>query len=454
MWRKIGGVVLVLAVVGLIAGIVWKQSQGGKDGKKGGFSFSFGKKKKQDEKQEPLYEAARVGDLLLTVEATGETEPVTDIEVKSEATGRIVEFYVEEGSTLAAGDVICKLDQSNQQIVVDQARISVQQAELNLRQAKEASSVTSRANLEEALKRAETGVSDAQQGLDDAQATLARISELHIKGFATDQELQDSKARLSSAEAVLANAQTSLENAKTQLENFSSTSNKLSIKEAQLRLDQARVSLKDAERQLGKSTITSPIDGIVLEKLLDVGDSVQSINSAFSAGTTVIKVADLRKIQVRTNVDEIDIGKVKRGLKATVVVDTFPDKTFTGTVTNVFPQGVQSGQGLITFPILVEVDNSENLLLGKMTATVKIEAQKLEKQLLIPLAATRAGKNKDETIVYVLKEGGDKFDKKAESEERVVKIGDTDYKDVIIVEGLKDGELVKVRGFETGISFD
>ncbi len=453
MWRKIGGVVLVLAVVGLIAGIVWKQSQGGKDGKKGGFSFSFGKKKK-DEKQEPLYEAARVGDLLLTVEATGETEPVTDIEVKSEATGRIVEFYVEEGSTLKVGDVICKLDQSNQQIVVDQARISVQQAELNLKQAREASSVTGKANLEEALKRAQIAVDDAQQGLDDAKATYSRISDLHSKGFATDQELQDSQTRVSNAETTLQSARTGLDNARTQLENFNSTSNKLSIKEAQLRVDQARVSLKDAERQLGKSNITSPIDGIVLEKLLDVGDSVQSINSAFSSGTTVIKVADLRKIQVRTNVDEIDIGKVQRGLKATVVVDTFPDKTFSGVVTNVFPQGVQSGQGLITFPILVEVDNSEGLLLGKMTATVKIEAKKLEKQLLIPLAATRAGKNKDETIVYVLKEGGDKFDKKSESEERVVKIGDTDYKDIIVLDGLKEGDLVKVRGFETGISFD
>ena len=123
-------------------------------------------------------------------------------------------------------------------------------------------------------------------------------------------------------------------------------------------------------------------------------------------------------------------------------------------VTNVFPQGVNTGSGLISFIAMVEVDNSEGLLLGNMTASVKIEAQVIEDALLIPLAATRAGEKPDTTIVYVLNDDEDPFDEKADHEEREVRLGDTDYQDVEVLEGLEEGEYVKVRGFETRIQFD
>jgi len=449
MWRRIGCIALIVIVLAVAALIAYKQTTGG-----GWKNFAVGKSKKDEKAKESNYEAVRRGDLKITVEATGETEPVTDIEVKSEATGKIIDFAVKEGDHVKKGDVICTLDQTTQKLIVQQQDIAVRRAELGYQQAKTVGSSSQRSQLASSVTSAEASVSSAQESYDTAQSTYSRIEAMHTKGYATDQELENARQQVAAAKAQLDSAQSSLQNAKTQLGNFDESSNAASIKEAKLALDSARVALADARRQLGNSVIVCPIAGIIMEKLLDVGDSVVSINSSFGGGNTIVTIADLSRIQIRTSVDEIDIGKIKVGQNATVTVDAFPQQEFTGKVTNIFPQGVTSGQGLVSFIALVEVANPEGKLLGKMTADVKIEAQVIKNALLVPLAATRAGKEPDTTVVEVLKPEHDEFAKKVETEERTVKTGDTDYVDIVILDGLKEGEKVKVRGFENQIRFD
>src|SRR5688500_7848508 len=138
MWRRIGCIALIVIALGLVGLIVYKQTSG-----EGGLKVSS-KKKKKGEDDQPLFEPARRGDLTITVEATGTTEPISDIEVKSEATGRIIELRVREGTQLVKGDVIARLDQSNQKLVVKQQRIAVERAELAYREAKSGSSTTQR----------------------------------------------------------------------------------------------------------------------------------------------------------------------------------------------------------------------------------------------------------------------------------------------------------------------
>jgi len=449
MWRKVGCIALVIIVLAVVVAVVLRSR-----GEDGNFKFSFGAKPKKDESKEPNFEPVKLGDLKIVVDATGNTEPISDIEVKSEATGRIIEFLVEEGDIVKIGDTICKLDQTTQELVVKQQRIQVERAKLAFEQARSAETVTSRSQLERAVDSARTSLAAAKEELEKARSAHERIAEMHAKGYANDQELDNSQRNVTNAEAQVAQAETSLKDANTQLEQFSSSSSKASIEQARLSYEASKVQLQDAERQLGKSVITSPIDGIVLEKPLDVGDSVTSINSSFSTGTTVVKVANLSKIKVRTSVDEIDIGKIKLGQAATVVVDTFPDREFEGKVTNVFPQGVQSSQGLINFIAIVEIDNQDGALLGNMTADVRIQAATIEDKLLIPLSATRAGTKKDSTVVFVLKADEDPEDPKAKTEEREVELGDTDFTSIVVTKGLKEGELVKVRGFESRIQFD
>jgi len=449
MWRKVGCVGLIVIVVAIIAGIVYQQTRGD-----GGFSFGGGGKKDRGEDEKPIFEAARLDELTITVEATGSTEAITDIEVKSEATGRITEFYVEEGDVVAQGDLICRLDQSNQKLVVQAREIQLEQASLTYDEARQATSVTSASAYESALSSAKANLDSAEEALENAQVTYDRIAEVHAKGYATDQELDNARQSLAAAQAARDSARSAYDNALTQQQSFEQTSDENAIEQARLLLEAAKVSLAEAKKQLGDSVIASPIDGIILEKPLDVGDSVVSINSAYGGGNTIVKVADLSRIQVRTSVDEIDIGKLAVGQPAAVTVDTYFDREFEGVVTNVFPQGVNTGSGLISFIAMVEVDNNEGLLLGNMTASVKIEAQVIEDALLIPLAATRAGEKPDTTVVYVLNEDEDPFDEKAEHEEREVTLGDTDYQDVQVLDGLEEGEYVKVRGFETRIQFD
>jgi RND family efflux transporter MFP subunit len=449
MWRRIGCIALIVIVLAVVALIAYKQTTGG-----GWKSFSAGKSKKDEQPKESNFEAARRGDLKITVEATGETEPVTDIEVKSEATGKIIAFAVKEGDHVKKGDVICTLDQSNTQLIVQQSEIALSRAKLGYEQAKSSQSSNQRSQLASALASAQASVDSAQQSYDTAQSTYSRIEIMHTKGYATDQELENARQQVAAAKAQLDSAKSNLENTKLQLKNFDESSNAASIKEAKLALDSAQVNLAESRKQLGDSVIKAPIDGIIMEKLLDVGDSVVSINSAYGGGNTIVTIADLSRIQIRTSVDEIDIGKIKLGQNATVTVDAFPQQDFAGKVTNIFPQGVTSGQGLVSFIALVEVENPEGKLLGKMTADVKIEAQVIKNVLLVPLAATRAGKEPDTTVVEVLKPDQDEFAKKVQTEERTVKTGDTDYVDIVILDGLKEGEKVKVRGFENQIRFE
>ena len=449
MWRKAGIIALILILLAVAAGIIYQQSSG-----KGGFKFSTGKPKKT-EKKEPNFEAVRQGDLVITVEATGATEPISDIAVMSEATGRITEFMVQEGDSVKKGDVICKLDQSNQVLLVRDGELGVERARIAYEEAKAGASASQRSSLASTVENAQTSLKSAQTQLDIANATYSRIEYLHGKGYATDQELDNARQGVDSAEAAVKNAKTGLENAKAQLKAFDSSSNKSAIEQARIAYESAKVQLAQAKRQLGNSVIVSPIDGIILEKPLDEGDSVISINSGFGGGTAVVKVADLSLMKVRTNVDEIDIGKIKVNQTSKIVVDAFPEREFKGTVTNVYPQGVSNQSGLISFVVIVEVDNKEGLLKGNMTCNVKIEALTHKNVLLIPLAATRSSEKKpDVTVVQVLKAGEKADDPKAETEEREIKTGDTDYKDIIVLEGLKAGEMVKVRGFATKISFE
>src|SRR5690606_35537662 len=158
MWRRVGIVVLIVILLGIAAAIVIRQ----KDGK--GFISSGGKQDGDEEVE--YFEQAHRGDLKIIVEATGTTEPVTDIEVKSEATGRIEEFFVEEGDMIQAGDVICRLDQRNQQLVVDQQEIVLKQAQLRYDEARNANSETTRAGLM-------TQVTSARNSLESARDNLS-----------------------------------------------------------------------------------------------------------------------------------------------------------------------------------------------------------------------------------------------------------------------------------------
>jgi HlyD family secretion protein len=260
------------------------------------------------------------GNLTLTVSSTGVVEPILTIDLKSKASGEIIEIPIEEGDRVTKGQLIAKLDATTTQNAYDQAQADLEVA---------------KASLSLAEKEA-----DRQKELFDRSL----ISELDY------------------------------ENAILEKERANST------------LVKAKASLEDAKERLAETVIKSPINGIILKKYVEEGQIIASGISAVSGGTIIATVADLSRAYIKTAVDEIDIGQIEPGQKATIVAESYPDREFYGEVQRVHPLA-KDEQNVTSFDVTIEVDNSERLLMAGMNATVEIVAGHRENVLLVPRAA-------------------------------------------------------------------
>src|SRR5688572_5524526 len=150
----------------------------------------------------------------------------------------------------------------------------------------------------------------------------------------------------------------------------------------------ARVALDNARDQLDDTNVRAPINGTIIEKQVERGQVISSPTNDVGGGTVLLKMADLNLVQVRTLVDETDIGKVQPGQRATVTVDAFPTQPFSGTVLKIEPQA-QTEQNVTMFPVLVRIDNRDGLLRPGMNAEVEVHVGRRNDVLAVPSAALR-----------------------------------------------------------------
>jgi HlyD family secretion protein len=150
----------------------------------------------------------------------------------------------------------------------------------------------------------------------------------------------------------------------------------------------ARVAVDDARNQLDDTNVLAPITGTIIEKLVERGQVISSPTKDVGGGTVLMKMADLGLVQVRTLVDETDIGKIQVGQRATVTVDAFPNRPFEGSVLKIEPQA-QTEQNVTMFPVLVRIDNREGLLRPGMNSEVEVHVGQREQVLAVPNAALR-----------------------------------------------------------------
>lgn len=262
----------------------------------------------------------RRGNLVLTVSSTGVVEPILTVDLKSKASGEIIELPIEEGDAVSRGDLIARLDATTTRYAYDQAQADLEVA---------------RKNLSLAEKEAERSDQLFKQGL---------ISELDHENAILSRERANSD------------------------------------------LVKANASLEDAKERLSDTVIKSPINGIVLQKYVEKGQIIASGISEVSGGTIIATVADLSRANVTTAVDEVDIGSIQPGQKATIIAESYPDREFQGVVQRIHPQA-KVEQNVTTFDVTIEVDNSEGLLMAGMNASVEITAGSVENALLIPREA-------------------------------------------------------------------
>jgi HlyD family secretion protein len=352
------------------------------------------------------------GDLAKNVVATGKVTPITKVEIKSKASGIVEKLYVDTGDHVKQGQVLAELDK-----VEIEAQVNSAQAQL----------LSSDANLKSAQadeKRAEV---DAQ-GVDipTLQRAYERAQEMSKDGVVSQSTLDD-------AQRNYIMAVNKRDVARAQL-----TVNKAKVLQAQAQVKKDQASLQQFEEELSYTTITAPIDGIVLSRDVEVGDAVSSILVLGSGATLVMTLGDTSEVYVKGKVDESDIGKVYLGQPARIRVETFKDKTFTGHVTKISPMGVEK-DNVTTFEVRVSINNPGGELKAEMTANAEIILDEHKNVLMIPEGAIMYDKDKKASVDIPDPKGKDGMRKIA------LNIGISNGAKTEVVSGLKEGEQVVLQ---------
>jgi len=365
-------------------------------------------------------------DLSATVTATGTVKAMVGAEVKvgSRIPGRVDQLAVQVGDRVKAGQAIARLEQDDLRAAVEKARADLAAAEAKLATVRNGARTQELQTAEAALRQAE-----ANQLL--TKANLDRYRQLYQDGGVALQQV-DTAARdydVAVAQVRSAREQLSLIREKYTLEDG---------QYAEAQVQQARAALRIAEANLGYATITAPMGGVVASVSTQQGETVTS-GSAAAQAPTFVTIIDLTRLQVDAYVDETDIGKVRVGHEATFSVDAYPDREFTGKVTAIYPKALIQ-QNVVTYDVVITIDNREGLLRPDMTANTTITVAKRDKVLAIPNQAVR----REEGDRVVVVQEGDRLVRRA------VKTGWKDKTYTEVLSGLKEGERVVVGELENG----
>jgi HlyD family secretion protein len=276
------------------------------------------------EKPAVVYQALPVEhrNIVVSAQASGTVQPDTVVEVKSKASGEILDLRVETGQLVKRGTLMVRVDPRTPRNQVAQA-----QADLDVAQAR----------------------------LANATSQKRRADELFQSQSITEQEHETALLDYANAKADVVRAKVAVETAKDQLDD---------------------------------TNVLAPITGTIIEKDVERGQVISSPTKDVGGGTVLLKMADLGLVQVRTLVDETDIGKIHTGQHATVTVDAFPNRPFEGTVLKIEPQA-QTEQNVTMFPVLVRIDNRDGLLRPGMNAEVEIHVGQRQNVLAVPNSALR-----------------------------------------------------------------
>jgi HlyD family secretion protein len=284
-----------------------------------------------NEASAPRYatEEVRRGDLTVTVSATGKLQPTNQVDIGSELSGTVQDVFVDDNSRVGKGQVLARLDVSKLQDQIEKSRAVLEAARAQLAQ--------------------------MQATEAEARAMLERLRQVaQLSGGKVP-----SKAEMETAEAVLARAVANVTN--------------------------ARASIAQASATLTKASIRSPINGVVLARKVDPG---QTVAASLQAPVLFTIAEDLSKMTLEVDVDEADVGRVREGQSASFTVDAYPDRRYPSSVTRV-GFGSQVKENVVSYLTVLSVDNADLSLRPGMTGTAEIIATRRENVLLVPNAALR-----------------------------------------------------------------
>ena len=315
------------------------------------------------------------GTVRQAVTATGTVQPVVTVQVGSQVSGQIQALYADYNSVVKHGQLLARIDPRNFQAQLDEDRANLVAAEAHARD------VAAQLKTQEAnLQAAKANLDAARVTRDNTALILKRDTEL-IQQQILDQNSYDSaKADADTAAAKVEQATAAVRQAEAQLDTI-----KADQDQARAQIQQAQAELNKAKVNLDYCEIVSPVDGVVISRSVDVG---QTVAASLQTPTLFAIANDLTKMQVNASIDEADVGQISRSGRVTFSVGAYPNETFPGRISEVRlnPQTVQN---VVTYSVIVDVDNSQLKLKPGMTANITITVGEQDNVLKVPNAALR-----------------------------------------------------------------
>ncbi len=345
------------------------------------------------------------------VSGTGKIQPEVNVKISANVAARIIDLRADDGDRVKKGQILVQLDRTRYEAAVTQAKAGLSSAKANLRQAK--------------------------ASLDNAQRALSRLEKLFQQGLTSAEKLEQAKTQY-----------------EVQRSNYDASRDQVV---------QAKARLEQAQDDLNKTTIRSPIDGVVIQRNKEIGEI--ALGSQFKEDV-ILQVADLSKMEVQTEIDENDVVDVARGDTATLTVDAFPDTSFRGIVTEIAHTPIVRGLGtqeeITNFQVKIAILDTIPKLRPGMSSTVDIQTEKHQNVLKVPIQAVTVreisqipqlkkkeppstssekmkASEKMREVVFVVKDGVAHI--------RPVKTGISSDTDIEILEGVQEGEQVVVGSF-------
>jgi len=315
------------------------------------------------------------GDISQVVQATGTINALTTVQVGSQVSGIISELHADFNSQVKKGEVIAVIDPSIMQTRLVQAQADLQSSEANVK------NLQAQIESQQADIQASTAnVARAQAQFRDAELNLQRTKDLFQQGIVAASQRDTAQSTYDQLKANIAVTQAQLEQSKARLKTSIAA-----LDQGRAQVAQRRAAYDSAKVDLSHTVITSPIDGTVVARNMDVG---QTVAASFSAPTLFLIAQDLTKMQVYAKTDEADVGKIKVGSMTSFRVDSFPRDTFYGRVTQVRMNATMV-QNVVTYDTIIEFDNPEKKLFPGMTAYVTIVVDRVRDVVKIPNGALR-----------------------------------------------------------------
>ncbi len=314
---------------------------------------------------------SEIGDIQVMVNEVGTIEPVVKVDVKSTLSGKVTDLLVREGDRVSRGQVLARV-------------------EPDVNQAQTLSDVRSELNM------AEIKAKDAQKDLDIN-------TRLHEEGLVADQALKDFRVKFETATETLESAR---------------TKNRI--------VEESGIPIEGKISTTQRVNILSPMDGTIIKKNVEIGQTVTSGLSSFNEGTPLYTVADVGSMLIKASINEVDIGRVRLGMPVMITVDAFPYRRFDGTVTHISP-AARLNDKVKVFDIEVSLKAQVPEFRAGMTANIEVRGDRASKVLGVPVEGIF--KKRDRELVYVLKKSFD-VAKEGEKQPRKTKTGKLDVSDV------------------------